>query len=91
MIPRKEKGIRDFCLLANIMAAMTLNNIYKNPSFTKAAEIKISRKEVKKVFLLIKLFSSSNWWMKWYVKRCASSMKPLLRNATDLRTKVSFW
>lgn len=91
MIPRKEKGIRDFCLLANIMAAMTLNNIYINPSFTKATDIKISRKEVKKVFLLIKLFSSSNWWMKWYVKRCASSMKPLLRNAIDLRTKVSFW
>lgn len=91
LIPRREKGIRDFCLLANAMSALTLKNIYLNPSFTAASEIKITRKDVKHIFCCIKLLSFSNWWILHYVQYLAGNMEPFIRNSVELRKKVSFW
>lgn len=47
LIPRKEVGIRKFCLWALGMAVLTLDKIHRNPDFTDGAQVKISRRAVK--------------------------------------------
>ncbi len=90
-MPRKEKGIREFCLLANLLAIATLCNIYKNPLFKKASDVKISRKTVKRIFIYIKLFSFSNKMIDRIAKRLAKDMKATVRDAIKLRKETSYW
>ena len=52
LIPKKEQGIRRFCLWAVGMAILTLRRIYQNPFFTDGQQVKISRRSVKGVILL---------------------------------------
>jgi farnesyl-diphosphate farnesyltransferase len=58
LIPRKESGIRKFCLWGIGMAVLTLRNIHRLPQYRNAEQIKISRREVKKIILV------SNMWVK---------------------------
>jgi len=46
MIPRRERGIRRFCLWAIGMALLTLRKINANPGYTSSREVKISRRAV---------------------------------------------
>ncbi len=47
LIPRREQGIRRFCLWALGMALLTLRKIHAQPSFTDGQQVKISRRAVK--------------------------------------------
>ena len=58
LIPKKETGIRKFCLWGIGMAVLTLRNIHRLPQYTDFEQIKITRREVKKVVLI------SNMWVK---------------------------
>ncbi len=58
LIPRKETGIRKFCLWGIGMAVLTLRNIHSRPQYRNVEQIKISRREVKKIILV------SNMWIK---------------------------
>ncbi|MBN2309556.1 MAG: phytoene/squalene synthase family protein [Candidatus Hydrogenedentes bacterium] len=60
LIPKSERGIREFCLWALGMAVLTLRKIRRNPAFTSGADVKISRRSVRAVILATKLFGSSN-------------------------------
>ncbi|MFK8067170.1 MAG: phytoene/squalene synthase family protein [Gammaproteobacteria bacterium] len=64
LIPRHEKGIRKFCLWAIGMAILTLNKINKNRAFIHSAQVKISRKEVKRTIALTNLFVSNDQLLK---------------------------
>ena len=59
-IPRRESGIRLFCLWALFMAVLTLTKIYRDPSYTNGKDIKISRSSVKIIMSSTMLFSRSN-------------------------------
>lgn len=50
-IPKGEVGIRRFCLLAIGMAVLTLQKIYRNPSYASGDDVKISRRQVWTVVL----------------------------------------
>ena len=63
-IPTGEKGIRRFCYWAIGMAILTLQKIHKNPGFTSADEVKISRKSVKATILLTNMTVGSNHLLK---------------------------
>ncbi len=52
LIPRKERGIRRFCLWAIAMAVLTLRNIAKQKGFYRPEQVKISRHQVRLVVLL---------------------------------------
>ncbi len=52
LIPKKEQGIRRFCLWAVGMAILTLRRIHQNPFFSDGQQVKISRRSVKAVILL---------------------------------------
>lgn len=60
LIPRRQIGIRKFCLWALFMAVLTLKKIERNPGFTSGAEVKISRRSVKAVVALTGLIGWSN-------------------------------
>jgi len=52
LIPKRESGIRQFCLWAIAMALLTLRKIARNPKFTRGANVKISRASVKLVIVV---------------------------------------
>jgi farnesyl-diphosphate farnesyltransferase len=60
LIPRRETGIRNFCLWAIGMAVLTLRKIHKHPSFTTGSEVKISRRSVKATIILARLSAGSD-------------------------------
>lgn len=60
LIPKKEQGLRKFCLWALGMALLTLHNIYRHPGFTAGSQVKISRKSVMTVVIAGKLMARSN-------------------------------
>jgi farnesyl-diphosphate farnesyltransferase len=67
-IPPNEKGIRKFCLWNIGMAAYTLRKINKNPGFSAAEEVKISRKTVRFVAASSNLCISSDTALKLIFK-----------------------
>lgn len=55
MMPKKEKGIRDFCFWAIGMALLTLKKIKDNPYFSQSTQVKISRTSVKATIVASRL------------------------------------
>lgn len=60
VIPRDETGIRNFCLMAILMAVRTLKKIHQNKGFSDARDVKISRGEVGRTMLLSRITVRSN-------------------------------
>lgn len=60
MIPKKEKGLRKFCLWALGMAVLNLEKIRQTPDFTLGQQVKISRNSVKATIFLTSLFVAQN-------------------------------
>jgi farnesyl-diphosphate farnesyltransferase len=60
LIPRKETGIRRFCLWAIGLAVLTLRRIDHNPRFTAGAEVKVSHSAVAMTRLLTQVAGRSN-------------------------------
>jgi len=55
MIPKREKGMREFCLWAIGMALFTLRNVYRQPNFSSGKQVKISRNAVRAVVMASRL------------------------------------
>jgi len=49
LIPRRETGIRRFCLWAIGLAVLTLQNIHRNPGYRAGDDVKVSRARVRAV------------------------------------------
>ena len=64
MIPRRETGIRKFCLWAIGMAILTLRKINKNRRYKSGLEVKISRRSVKLMILVTNAILWSNFLLK---------------------------
>lgn len=60
LIPRRETGIRNFCLWALGMAVLTLRKIKQNLDFKRSDQVKISRKSVKATILATRMLGRSN-------------------------------
>jgi farnesyl-diphosphate farnesyltransferase len=59
-IPKRESGIRRFCLWAIGMAVLTLQRIHCSPGYQKSSDVKISRKAVKAAILFCNAAQPSN-------------------------------
>jgi farnesyl-diphosphate farnesyltransferase len=59
-IPRRERGIRRFCLWAIGMALLTLRKINAHPGYTSGQEVKISRRAVQATVLVSNVVVWSN-------------------------------
>ena len=63
-IPKKESGIRLFCLWALFMALLTLKKISKDPKYLDGGNVKISRSAVKFVITTTSLLSKTNFGLR---------------------------
>ncbi len=63
-VPPSEPGIRRFCAWAATMSLATLRQIRKNPGFTSGEEVKISRRQVRRLAGLSSYAAERNWAMR---------------------------
>jgi farnesyl-diphosphate farnesyltransferase len=64
LIPRREAGIRRFCLWALGMAVLTLRKLHANMDFTSGQQVKISRRSVKAVVLVSNMCVSNDFLLR---------------------------
>jgi farnesyl-diphosphate farnesyltransferase len=83
LIPRKETGIRRFCLWAIGLAVLTLRKIDHNPRFTAGAQVKISHSAVAMTRLLTNVAGRSNAVLRLLFAQAARGL-PLAQH-TELR------
>jgi farnesyl-diphosphate farnesyltransferase len=74
MIPRRQSGIRKFCLWAIGLAVLTLRKIHNRPGFVSGAEVKVSRRTVKATVLATNLALKSNRALKLVFDRAARGL-----------------
>ena len=70
LIPRRAISIRLFCILPLLLAYATLRDLVEsNAMLTSGGSVKISRREVKSLFLIGSLLAPSNWALRHLVER----------------------
>jgi farnesyl-diphosphate farnesyltransferase len=74
MIPKREVGIRKFCLWAIGLAVLTLRKIHRNPSFTAGSQVKVSRRTVKATVVTTNLTLMSNRALRLMFDRAADGL-----------------
>ena len=84
MIPKREIGIRRFCLWAIGLAVLTLRKIHRNPTFLSANEVKVSRRTVKATVFATNLTLMSNRALRMIFARAADGLPLASRAATSV-------
>jgi farnesyl-diphosphate farnesyltransferase len=74
MIPKRETGIRRFCLWAIGLAVLTLRKIHRYPEFRSGSEVKVSRRTVKATVVTTNLTLMSNRALKLMFERAANGL-----------------
>jgi len=74
MIPRRETGIRKFCLWAIGLAVLTLRKIHNNPGFSSGNDVKVSRRTVKATILTTNIALKSNRALRLVFDRAADGL-----------------
>jgi len=90
LIPKREVGIRRFCLWAIGLAVLTLRKIHRNPHFRSGAEVKVSRRTVKATVVTTNLTLMSNRALRMMFERAAEGL-PLVSLEScmfDVRRRV---
>jgi farnesyl-diphosphate farnesyltransferase len=88
MIPKREAGIRRFCLWAIGLAVLTLRKIHRHPTFRSGNEVKVSRRTVKATVLTTNLTLMSNRALRLIFARAADGL-PLATDALASATSES--
>ena len=78
LIPKREVGIRKFCLWAIGLAILTLRKIHRNPAFRSGSEAKVSRRSVKATVFATNMTLMSNRALRLMFDRAADGL-PLAR------------
>jgi farnesyl-diphosphate farnesyltransferase len=89
MIPKREAGIRRFCLWAIGLAVLTLRKIHRNPTFHSGNEVKVSRRTVKATVFATNLTLMSNRALRIIFARAADGLPLASRSATSLGEVVA--
>jgi farnesyl-diphosphate farnesyltransferase len=84
MIPKRETGIRRFCLWAIGLAVLTLRKIHRNPTFLSGNEVKVSRRTVKATVFATNLTLMSNRALRMIFARAAVGLPLASRAATSV-------
>ena len=85
LIPRRETGIRRFCLWAIGLAVLTLRRIAATPGFTSGAQVKVSHAAVGLTQISTNVAVRSNWLL-WRLFDWAAIGLPLAAPAVARRT-----
>jgi 4,4'-diapophytoene synthase len=84
MIPKREAGIRRFCLWAIGLAVLTLRNIHHNPTFRSGNDVKVSRRTVKATVFATNLTLLSNRVLRLMFDRAADGLPLASRAETSV-------
>ncbi len=68
-VPADQTGIRRFCLLALGLAVQTLQSIHRNPGFTRASDVKITRSMVAGTMLKTRLLAAHDGPLRHWFER----------------------
>ncbi|MDT8448578.1 MAG: phytoene/squalene synthase family protein [Wenzhouxiangellaceae bacterium] len=74
LIPGEFRGIRRFCLWALGMAVPTLRNIYRNSEFRSGDEVKITRRDVRRIVRRYGLFAGNDAIVCWLFARASRGL-----------------
>lgn len=74
MIPKREVGIRRFCLWAIGLAVLTLRKVHRHPTFRSASDVKVSRRTVKATVFATNLTLMSNRALRMIFARAADGL-----------------
>jgi farnesyl-diphosphate farnesyltransferase len=74
LIPRREAGIRRFCLWAIGLAVLTLRRIHRTPGFTNGSQVKVSHAAVAMTRILTTMAVSNDWMLRRLFERAASGL-----------------
>jgi farnesyl-diphosphate farnesyltransferase len=88
LIPKREAGIRRFCLWAIGLAVLTLRKIHQHPTFRSGSEVKVSRRTVKATVLATNLTLMSNRALRLMFARAADGL-PLATGALAIAPSQS--
>ena len=86
MMPKREAGIRRFCLWALGLAVLTLRKIHRNPTFRSGDEVKVSRRTVKATVFATNLTLLSNRALRLIFDRAAGGLPLANRAETSAAT-----
>jgi farnesyl-diphosphate farnesyltransferase len=90
LIPKRETGIRKFCLWAIGLSVLTLRKIHNNPAFVSGSEVKVSRRTVKATIMATNMTLMSNRALEMVFNRAADGLPladpKLLGGAENCRT-----
>jgi farnesyl-diphosphate farnesyltransferase len=64
LIPRREQGIRNFCLWAIGMAMLTLRKLHRHPDFKEGREVKITRRSVAATVAVSRFSARHDWLLR---------------------------
>lgn len=78
ILPRREAGIRNFCLWALFMSLLTLRKLQAHPDFADGNEVKITRRSVHNTVLWCRMAARENLLVK-------SSFRILARGLPSIR------
>jgi farnesyl-diphosphate farnesyltransferase len=88
LIPRKEAGIRRFCLWAIGLAVLTLRKIEHNPRFTAGAQVKVTRSTVALTRVLTNVAGHGDWMLRILFAQAARGL-PLARLPEPRRQRAA--
>lgn len=74
LIPPQFRGIRRFCLWALGMAVPTLENIYHNSGFQAGQEVKITRRQVRRIVRGYGVFAGQDWIVRRMFRRASARL-----------------
>jgi farnesyl-diphosphate farnesyltransferase len=83
MIPKREAGIRKFCLWAIGLAVLTLRKIHNKPTFRSGNDVKVSRRTVKATIFATNLTLLSNRALRLIFDRAADGLPLASREDHD--------
>jgi len=73
-IPRRQTGIRRFCLWALGLAVLTLRKVHHNPAFLAGEAVKVSRRTVRATVLATTLAVRGDWVLKRLFQQSAAPL-----------------
>lgn len=86
-IPKSERGIRRFCLLALVLAVQTLQRIHQRPDFKSGSEVKVSHRVVTNAVLMTRLFASHDSILRRWFGRLGEGL-PMQALMADWREQL---
>jgi 4,4'-diapophytoene synthase len=91
MIPKREVGVRRFCLWAIGLAVLTLRKLHRNPTYRSGAEVKVSRRTVRATVLATNLTLMSNRALRLIFARAADGLPLATEPLSAAGARESDW